>query len=102
MPKVFFFIVVSLFIGENIFSQSGYFIGDGAKVEKILFDAALLENAKDEDNWIAQKLKRDLISDFINYSNITVIDSEEKSTISALQKEAEKTILSQRRTEKRR
>ena len=92
MPKVFFFIVVSLFIGENIFSQSGYFIGDGAKGEKILFDAARLENAKDEDKWIAQKLKRDLISDFINYSNITVIDSEEKSTISALQKEAEKTI----------
>ena len=101
MPKVFFFIM-SLFIGEKIFSQSGYFIGDGAKGEKILFDTARLENAKDEDKWIAQKLKRDLISDFINYSNITVIDSEEKSTISALQKEAEKTILSQRRTEKRR
>lgn len=88
--KKLFVSIVFITIAIPVFAQdSGYFIGDGASGKRVLVYTSTIENGKDDDAWIAQKVKRDIISDFVNYSNIDVIDSDEKATILKLQKDSE-------------
>lgn len=70
------------------FSADGYFIGDGAAGKRILMDSSTIENGKASDEWLAAKVKRDLIDDLVNYSNMDIIDSDEKATIRKLQKDS--------------
>lgn len=78
-----------------IFSiDGGYFFGDGGKGNRVLIYTSTIENGKNEDEWISQKIKRDLINDFVNYSNIDVIDFSEKDTILKLQKDSESAFYS--------
>lgn len=69
--------------------DNGYFIGDGGKGRRVLFHTSTIENGKKEDNYIPNLIKRRLIDDFVSFSNINVIDSDEKTTIINLQKDSE-------------
>ena len=89
MKKVFAFMLFLLAACVGFSQSNGYFIGDGASGKRVLVYTSTIENGKSDDAWIAQKVKRDIISDFVNYSNIDVIDSDEKNTILKLQKDSE-------------
>ena len=71
------------------FTAEGYFIGDGGAGKRVLVYTSELENGLSDssDAWIASKVKRDIINDLVTYSNLTVINSDERSTIRKIQKE---------------
>lgn len=73
------------------FTAEGYFIGDGGAGKRVLVYTSELENGLSDssDAWIASKVKRDIINDLVTYSNLTVINSDERSTIRKIQKEYE-------------
>ena len=73
------------------FTAEGYFIGDGGAGKRVLVYTSELENGLSDssDAWIAAKVKRDIINDLVTYSNLTVINSDERSTIRKIQKEYE-------------
>lgn len=90
MRSVFFAITLLCASVVSAFSaDSGYFIGDGGSGKRVLVYSSKLENGKSSDEWIVEKVKRDFISDFVNYSNIDVIDFGEKATVMKLQKDSE-------------
>ena len=88
LRKIVLILILSVLFVFDMFSSGGYFIGDGGSGKRILVYSSTIENAN-TGNWgIASKLKRDLINDLVNYSNMDIIDSEEKSTIRKLQKDS--------------
>ena len=90
MRSVFFAITLLCASVVSAFSaDSGYFIGDGGSGKRVLVYSSKLENGKSSDEWIVEKVKRDFISDFVNYSNIDVIDFGEKATVMKLQRDSE-------------
>jgi len=75
-------------------TDRGYFIGDGGAGQRVLFYTPIIENADSAEYWISKQVKRQIIDDFINFSDIDVIDSEEKLTILKLQRESESAYFS--------
>ena len=77
-----------LFAAKNALPVDGYFTGDGLEGKRILVYSSSVENGNDSDAWLAQKTKRDIINDLVNYSNMDIIDADEKRTIRKLQKDS--------------
>ncbi len=77
-----------LFAAKNALPVDGYFTGDGLEGKRILVYSSSVENGNDSDAWLAQKTKRDIINDLVNYSNMDIIDADEKKTIRKLQKDS--------------
>ena len=67
-----------LFAAKNALPVDGYFTGDGLEGKRILVYSSSVENGNDSDAWLAQKTKRDIINDLVNYSNMDIIDADEK------------------------
>ena len=88
LRKIVLILILSVLFVFDMFSSGDYFIGDGGSGKRILVYSSTIENGNTGNLWIASKLKRDLINDLVNYSNMGIIDSEEKSTIRKLQKDS--------------
>ncbi len=70
MQKIFV-ILCAIFLVNTVFAvDGGYFIGDGGNGKRVLVYSSVIENGKESDLWIAQKIKRDSFSLAATITNI--------------------------------
>ncbi len=87
-----FLAALLIIIPSIIFSQAGYYSGDGGKGKKVLVYSSKIENGNSDgtDTYIPKNIHKALVNNLAVYSNLDVIDFSEKENIKQIQQEYEK------------